>query len=667
MTGPVIHLDFETRSAVDLKTAGTYRYAEDPSTTILCASYRVDDGAIERWRPQHADERWVADVVLLETFREALASSVPIRAHNAGFERAIWNWVMARHREPYDTPRLTPEQMDCTLARANALNLPASLEGVGAALRSPVQKDKEGHALMLRMCKADYHPKPGEQERLEAYCDQDVATECAIDNILPPLSPSERRLWILDQHINDRGFYVDRVKIARALAAAQEAQRLADRRMFDLTGGAVGRCTQTKRIVAWLNERGIPCESVKEADHDELIVKCDLFGDPVAIEVIDLRESASKTFKFQSMLDTCCRDGRIRGTLVYQGAISGRWTGRKPQPHNMKRIMEEDEQKVSDALWVLDQPMSPAGHATALEVLCGDVLNTLSLCARPMIVAPSGKKLVGGDFSNIEGRLNAWINGEDWKVQAFREEQPIYEMTAAGILDKDIKDVTKSDRQLWGKVPELACGYQGGVNAFHKMGANYGVRVTDSVARRAVSGWRDQNPLIVEGWYDLQNAAIEAVNAPGLLVPALGGNIHYKCADGFLWCRLPSERVIAYPGAIVERKQKTVIIDGDEVTFDNWGVSFWGEKKGWRKLDLYGGMQMAHVVSGSARDILASAMHRLDPIYPIVLTVHDETLSEVDEDFGSAAEYQKIMEVREPWFRDLPLTAKAWEGPVYAH
>ena len=650
MAGPVIHIDFETRSAVDLKKAGVYKYAEHPSTTVLCLSFRVDDGLVQR-QDQACGYLW-----------PWLESSSRIVAHNAAFERTIWNACTST------AVRLMPEDQDCTLARANALNLPASLEGVAEALKASIQKDKVGHALMLKMCKADYIPKPVEFERLQAYCDQDVLTECAIDKLLPPLEESERRLWILDQHINDRGFFVDVPVIQRALAAVQEAQRRADRRMWDLTDGKVEKASQAARIVAWLNARGIPAESIAESEHDDLIVKCDVFGDDVAAQVIELRQASSKTFKFQSMLDTACADGRIRGTLVFQGALSGRWTGRLSQPHNMKRVMEEDEQTVADALSILEQPMSPAGHVSALEVLCGSTLETLSLCARPMIVAPPGKKLVGGDFSNIEGRLNAWINGETWKVEAFKREEPIYEMTAAKILDKSLAEVTRSDRQLWGKVPELACGYQGGVHAFHKMGANYGVRVDDKTARRIVDGWRDQNPCIAAGWRDLQDAAIAAVTSPGMIVPCLNDKVRYVFRYGFLWCRIPSGRVIAYPGAIVERKQKVVVIDGEEVEFDNWGVSFWGVKKGWRKLDLYGGMQMAHVVSGTARDILKGAMFRLEAAgYPIVLTVHDEALSEVDAAFGSAAEYQRIMEIGEAWYAGLPATAKAWEGNRYAH
>lgn len=932
MAAPVIHQDFETRSAVDLKRSGVYRYAEDSSTVILCHSYRVDDGPVHRGIMGYPSATW--------------------KAHNAAFERVIGNAKIADWN-------MTPEMQDCTLARANALNLPASLDGIAAALEAPMQKDKAGHALMLKMCKAGYKPKPGEMERLQAYCDQDVLTECSVDAILPPLSPEERALWILDQKINDRGFAVDMVLVERAQRAVDAAKRQADKAMREITGGAVEKCSQTKRFVQWINDQGVPCESVAVGEHDEIIVRSDLFAAPHVAAALEIRQGASKAFKFQAALDCVCKDGRIRGTLVYNSTISGRWTGRLFQPHNMKRLeTEEDERTVADTLWILSQPMTADGHVAALDVLTGQPLEALSLCSRATIVAEPGNKLVGGDFSNIEGRVNAWINHEEWKVQAFRDYDAgvgpdLYKVMASGILEKPHEDLTKDDRQLWGKVPELAClgpdtqvftssgfksikevtlsdrlwdgvqwvehaglvsrglretiildgieltadhlclvgqqwwpaqllvshdalhslaletcsgnlpswgttgappedcerclfdvpaalnrtastsaiygaallpaarnallgpsgvveksilatltsspttptggglstasrrastaattptttgsiiteagefsstppggkigarffptsspwkggiarslnwiaktwtaamsretsassatkltkaiverlstyssesprwscvydiahagprnrfmimgmngpllvhncGYQGGVNAFHKMGANYGVRVEDRMARRIVGAWREQNPQIVKGWFDLQQAAIEAVSCAGVTVPALGGKVKYRYEKGFLWCQVPSGGVIPYPGAIVERKHKVVIIDGDEVEFDNWGVSFWGTKKGWRKLDLYGGAQMAHVVSRTARDILARAMIRLEGAgYPLVLTVHDEALSEVAEDFGSPEEYQRLMEVREPWFGDLPITAKAWTDVRY--
>ena len=891
------HVDLETRSALDLKKCGVHRYAEDPSTEIILAAGQ--------------------------------GSGLPLMSHNAQFERVMLN---------ANGGSVRPEDQVCTMARAAALSLPMSLDKCCEALAAPVQKDQAGYRLMLKMCKAGYQPRPGELERLQAYCDQDVEAEMALDKLLPPLSASEQRLWVLDQKINDRGFAIDVPLVEAAHAAVLEAKKRADRKMWELTGGEVSKCTETARIVRWLRGRGIPCDSIAEGEVDELLIKASLFDDGAARAVVELRAASARAFKFQSMLDCVCRDGRIRGTLAYHGALSGRWTGRLVQPQNFKRVETEDDERL------VATTVKARGR--------GADLHTLSLIARACIVAPPGKKLVGGDFSNIEGRINAWLAGEKWKVEAFARGDPMYETMAARILNKPVTAVAKEDRQIWGKVPELAClgpdtlvitdrglvpieevratdklwdgvewvlhgglvdrgpkamielngleltpdhpvllgetwfeaqtvasdphwsrlasanasgslrspaflsglqrvsdslwcavpalrmnteltpailgqvdrlaatvvqnakrgiggrttgvtrtlspmthidagcltayrhvligattlvtpgipttgfaeyrclrlgeaidelssytsqvwadgmtqalsligktwpedtnqetsdslrarrtartlersasysggstswrgafdiahagprnrfmvwgidgplivhncGYQGGVNAFNRMGANYGVSVDSALAKRVVTEWRSENPAIVDSWRELQEAGIEATSAKGVEVSALRGRVAYRHAKGFLWCRLPSGRVLAYPGAVVERKSRVVVIDGEEVEFNNWGVSFWHGTP-FRKVDLYGGMQCAHVVSGTARDILAGAMHRIEAAgYPIVLTVHDEALSEVDQGFGSAAHYQQIMEAREPWFDGLPLAAKAWEDVRY--
>lgn len=639
-----LHIDIETNSQADLKKVGLHRYAEDPSTKVLCvATEWEDDGRAPR-----------------------------MVAHNAMFERTLINAVGL----PGDAEwaRIRAEDQSCTMARAAALSLPLGLGECTRALGAVEQKDDAGYRLMLKMCRGDYEPKPGEMERLQAYCEQDVRAERALDKLLPELTDSERRLWLLDQAINDRGFAVDLPLIEAAIKAVNEAARRADYRVFQLTNGAVTAVSQVKRIVDWLNSQGVPCESVKQDGMDDLVIRCSLFDKPEAAEVVQLRANSSRAFKFKAMFDHVCRDGRIRGSLQYHGAISGRWTGRGVQPHNFKRIEDDaDEQAVADTIRVLKgQNRNPVAHVDALEVFGYRPLDALSLIARPCIIAAPGKKLVGGDFSNIEGRVNAWLNGEDWKTAAFiaydKGEGPdSYTVTAAEALDKHTGEITRTDRQIWGKVPDLACGFQGGQHAFEKMGGKYGVKLPPAKVKAIVARWRERHPGIVAGWGELQSAGIQACEGRGAVVRCLGGRIAFRHEKGFLWCKLASGRVIAYPGAIVERKLKVVEIDGEMIEFDNWGVSYWTQKNGgWRKADLYGGAQMAHVVSGTARDVLVAAMHRLDADYPIVLTVHDEALSEVNKDFGSAEAYRRIMEVREPWFAPLPVTAKAWEGERYS-
>jgi DNA polymerase len=668
MAERVLHLDFETRSRADLKKVGLHRYAEDPSTEVLVLSWRFDEGGVTRWT--RGDSASKLDPLVSHIF-----SGGRVVAHNAAFERTIFNTVLPRQLgvDSY-WPELQIEQQDCTMARGLAMGLPASLDQLGGAMKTRIQKDKEGHALMLRMCKpkpktGGWHETPEELQRLAVYCDQDVLTECSIDANLPALSPAERKVWELDQRINDRGVMLDLHAVHRLQELAEEAKAAADREMWRLTEGAIRTCGQAKAIVAWLCARGIPCESVADGETEELITASELFDDEIAEKVIRLRRASSKAFKFPAMLASVCGDGRVRGSLAYHGAHTGRWAGRGIQPQNMKRISDEEEER-----WVqvaLDT-MHRADALDVIEMMAGPPLEVLSLCARPMIVAPRGKKLVGGDFSNIEGRLAAWFAGARWKLDAFRAYDAgtgpdLYKVTASQVLQKPLEDITKRDRQESGKVPELACGYQGSVRAFQKMGAKSGVRVSDTHALTTVKGWRALNTEIVQCWWDLQDAAIEAVSNPGVQVPVLRNKVRYLSTGAYLFCRLPSGRVIPYASPSVAWKSRVITVDGEEVEVNKRTVSYWGlDQKRWTKIDLYGGMQFNHIVQGTARDVMVEAMMRVEAEdYPLVLTVHDELLAEVAESFGSADEFEQLMAVLPAWAEGLPLAVQAWEGPRY--
>ena len=668
MTRGPLHIDFETRSAVDLKKAGMYRYAEDPTTEIILASYRFGDEPVKRWRGAIPPDEVTGHIAL----------GGKMIGHNQGFERVIWNAKIA----PLTRVYLAPDQQDCTMSRASAMGLPASLDNLGSALKLGFQKDKQGHALMLRMCKPKtlepltWHEAPDELDRLAAYCDRDVETECDADAHLPALSERERRVWELDQRINDRGVAIDVPRVRAALDAVEVAKKAADREMWRLTNGAVKKTTEAKKLVDWLTAQGIECESIADGEIDDIILKSQMLAHPNAEAAVRLRRASAGAFKFQAMLAQACRDGRVRGSLSYHATMGGRWAGRGMQPQNFKR-MDTDEEVAwaAQAVDLLGDPrISAADVLTAIEMFTGQpALEVLSLCARPMLVAAPGKKLIDADFSNIEGRINAWLAGEDWKLQAFRDYDAgvgpdLYKVTASRVLGKPVEEITKAERQNQGKVPELACGYQGGVHAFQKMGAKYGVSIPDSHALQIVRGYREANPMIVQSWYDLQNAALEAVGAPGCVVSVLRDKIRYFCNGDFLFCQLPSGRVISYASPRIEWKTRNITVDGENIELNGYGISYWGSKNGrLLKLDLYGGAQCAHVVSGTARDLLVEAMFAVeDEGYELVLTVHDELLAEVGHNFGSAAHFESIIQKKRPaWIGDMPMVSKAWEDVLY--
>ena len=684
------HIDFETRSTVDLQKAGVHRYAEHPSTSVWCMSYFVGMPSplrpVKNWRPGDPDPtdllEWVAD-------------GGRCVAHNMPFDRTIWNKVVRARIAPH-WPAMTIEQTDCTMARALAMGLPASLDMLGHAVGAKIKKDKDGHRLMMQMCRPRLVKPDGEivwwddpekVQRLVDYCDIDIQAEAEIDLCLPQLSPAERRIWLLDQIINERGVAIDVVSCEAAERAVEYARKRANERLWYITKGDVKKASEVQKIVEWLNGRGVPCTSLQKGDMETLILKTEILGDNDAEEVVRLRRAASKTSndKYPAMTRSASGEGRVRGTLAYHAAHSGRWAGRLFQPQNLPRLdHEKDGDTVDFVVRMLERNETPAEIVDALDVLTGDPLGTLSKCLRAMLLAAPGKIFCGGDFSNIEGRLNAWFAGEDWKLDAFRAYDAktgpdLYNLAYARAFGVPLGAVTKQERQV-GKTMELALGFQGGKHSFQKMGANYGVSVTDERADELKAAWRKANPKITQSWWTLQDAAIAAVASPGEKIAVLDGKVTYLAANGFLFCRLPSSRVIAYAKPRlkkVEILQTIVDEDGDVVDVPK-GFKHQVEYDGldsmtnrWCPQVLYGGKQCNNVVQAAARDLMAEAMLDAEAAgLPVVLTVHDELLCEVegpvDAQWKSWAEkLQSIMGRVPSWATGLPLAAAAWEDKRY--
>ena len=685
MALPVAHLDLESRSTCDLKTSGLYKYWEDPETEVLVVRWRIGDGPVNE-SPSINDFQLEAHII----------DGLTVTGHNIAFDREGWNTKIA---STYGFPKIPIEQTDCTQARCAALSLPQGLEQAGKVLNLSIQKDVEGHRLMMRMCKpkkhnddgsVEWHETPEQLARLSEYCATDVLSECAIDAAVPQLSPSEKRLWVLDQQINARGVRLDVPLIGRALAVAERAALSASAEIYDLTSGAVERTSQTARIVAWLNARGIPAGSIGKGETEELLVRADLFDDPLARQVIELRSASAKSSvaKYKAMLRAVCRDGRSRGTLNYHGASTGRWAGRLWQPQNLP--------KINDAAPLVEELHEILSHndADTAFALCrlnfDNPLDVLSKALRSMVIAEAGHVLIGGDYSNIEGRVNAWLAGEHWKTKAFfafdRGEGPdLYKITYARAFGITPEEVTKEQRNTTGKTMDLAFSFAGGVKAYHKFGAKFGVSVSDERADEFKLAWREAHPAIKAGWYELQKAALEAVRHPGMKVPCLDGKIVYMVKRNILWCRLPSGRPLAYIAPHIEsgtckechgegaiEHESGLVEDCPEC----WGtgeikarVAFFGMNsatKQWRKNALWHGLAWENVVQAIARDILVEGMFRLEEAgYPLVLTVHDENICEVPEGFGSPEELAELMSIVPTWAEGLPVAVSAWKDRRY--
>lgn len=686
-----LHIDFETRSTIDLKKAGLDVYAKHPSTDVWCMAHALDYSPVSIWTPDADDsERELLDHV---------KNGGIVVAHNAAFELAIWNNVMV---PKYGWPPLKPERVRCTMAMAYAMSLPGSLDNAAAALGIDYRKDQAGYRLMLQMCKpkADgtYRDDEESKRRLYEYCKQDVAVERELEKRMMALSAAEQNLWTLDYRINQRGIQIDIPAVEAAIKVVEAEQARLNKEMQRVTNNAVASCSAVKQLVDWIREQGVAIEGVAKADVLDV-----LDGDlpPAVRKALRLRQEAAKssTAKLKAMLECVSDDGRVRNTLQYHGAGTGRWAGRKIQVHNFPRPKLE-QHEIEDILdRVLRLPIPAHEMAPYIDLFYGNPLDMISSCLRGFMTAAPGHDLIAADFANIEGRVLAWLAGEEWKLQAFREYDAgtgpdLYKLTYGRSFGIAPGDVSKDQRQV-GKVMELALGYQGGVGAFQTMARGYGVEVTDDRADELKEKWRAAHPKTKQFWYDCERAAVNAVMNPGrkYQAGAEGRQVTYLVNGSFLWCRLPSGRVLCYPYPRLDTKltvkngktgaQKTLSSSAfakAEMPAVEWTVVRRDENclyymsvdsltKKWGPTDTYGGKLVENITQAVARDLLAEAIVRLEyKGIATVMHVHDEVVVEVNSGWMTTAGVhmvENIISLLPTWAEGLPVAAEGWRGKRY--
>lgn len=374
---PTLHIDLETRSAVDLRKTGVYRYAEDASTDVWCAAFAVDEGDVHLWTP---GEPCPAEIIA------AVENDQPIYAHNANFEQTLWAHVLTPR---YGWPQPRPEQWRCTMAEALAMSLPGSLDNAAAALGIDMQKDPKSYAEMIRMSRPRkslpdgsfaWWDDPERLARLYEYCKSDVRQERAIGKRLVPLRPAELHLWHFDQAINGRGVQVDvRLCEAAKKIVADQAAKL-DAEMARVTDWEVRGCSNVDQLTAFCRARGVNAYSVAKDRIDALLGRDDLPADVRA--ALELRRLAARASvaKINALLAGMSADGRARGLLQYHAASTGRWGGRRFQPQNIKRPEEgvDIDQMIEDVL---------LGDVEIIDMLYGDPLSAVANCLRGMVRA----------------------------------------------------------------------------------------------------------------------------------------------------------------------------------------------------------------------------------------------------------------------------------------
>jgi DNA polymerase len=651
-------LDFETRSEVDLKSAGVFNYAANSTTQILCAAWSLGTKSELRKAPVKC---WSSAFKNSDSVQELVSylldPQVRIVAHNAQFERLIIRDVLSRRNAALKT--LPFNRFHCTAAQAAALALPRNLEEACLALKLPVQKDVEGRRLILKYCKprrvtknnpAKWHRKASDLRRLMEYCRNDVRAEIELFLTAPELPQKERETWLLDQKINDRGFMCDRELCEAAVELIyHEAVKLhAETR--ELTGGEVQSVAQVARTLAWLKSQGYVIPDLQAKTVADILQSGKIEGKPKRLLEIRQELSRSSTKKYLAFLNQMSvGDDRARGTLLYHGASTGRWTARGLQPHNMPRPL------VKDLEWAVDTVKTR--DVSWLRVFYDSPMKVLSSVVRPVIKAPEGFKFFGGDFSAIEVRVLFWLAGHKDGIKAYFEERDLYREMAAKVFRIELDSVTAAQREI-GKRIVLGAGYGMGHKKFAMTCKQFGLEVDEDLARHAVSTYREVHAPVPNFWRLTEMAAIEAVKQKGKRFTI--GKTKWFFQGRFLWCELPSDRRLAYCDPEIRYEPAP------------WGekiakLYFWQvhpKTHKWVCMGTYGGALVENLTQATARDIMRDAMFRLDPeVYRVVLTVHDEILAESNR--GRVEELENVMKMSPYWALDCPVDVKCWSGDRY--
>ena len=617
----MLWIDFETRSACDLKSRGVYNYAQDASTEVLCMCYAYDDGEVQTWT--HGQP--------LPDF-----TGHQIRAHNAAFERLIL-WYVLQVNVPL-------ESFYCTAAQARANCAPGSLEDVGRFAGASMRKDHKGAALIRKCCIPPFKHTDQDMADLIAYCQQDVRAMRAISMGLRDLSGDELMDYHVNERINDRGVLVDvplcRAAVSYAAAELVEIEQI----VAEVTEGAISSVRSSK-MRDWVWER-VDAEARKLMTKDDKIsidktVRANLLNcegvPPDVQEVIQCADDlwASSTAKFGRLADLADEeDSRIRGAFVFAGgSATGRASSYGAQVHNFARKCAADPQAVRAAM-VRGHRIVPQHGRRITDILKGML--------RPALIPAPGHALVVADWAAIEARANPWLSTKGQaKLALFESGEDVYVANARATFQK--RNISKDQRQI-GKVQELACGFGGGIGAFAAMGRAYGLSLPEHEARKMVDGWRRANQWAVGYWFDLESAYTRAMRHKGHEFTA--GRTTYLFDGQHLWYSLPSGRVLCYPFAR---------IDAEGITYAKAAWKPAADAKEWPRARLWKGLACENITQACANDLLRHALRQLDGV---VLHIHDEIVVETATPEATMEEVKRVMCTPPPWAEGLPLAAE---------
>lgn len=676
-----LFIDIETYSSRDIKSCGSYKYMESPDFEILIVGYAFDD-----------EEPVIVDLaqgdVLPNRFLDAMYDpNVRKHAHNAVFERTAFK------RIGIDVPA---SQWYCTMVKAAYCGLPLSLDMVSKVLDLKDKKLESGKALIryfscpckptkvngMRERNLPCHA-PEKWEQYKEYNKYDVLSEREIYHLLEKfeIPPIERRLYALDQAINDRGILIDMELAESAIAVSEIYSDILYKESERITG--LSNANSLPQLKEWYRKNKAafvnshltakdreflngpngelynPTDQSLSAEALDMLLNLDaVHMDEELTKVFENRQKLGRSSvkKYNAMTECAMRDHRVRGTFQFYGANrTGRWAGRLLQLQNLTKNHEEDldglRELVRERNW------------QAVEMLYGDVTDILSQLVRTALIAPPGKTYCVADFSAIEARVISWLANEEWRMEVFRGDGKIYEAAGARMFGVPISAITKgSELRAKAKISELALGYEGAIGAMKRMGGDK-MGMSDSEMMSAVRSWREANPKIVELWRTIEKCAISAIRYHRKVV-GTPRNLEFNCDGEYLTVKLPSGRSLFYFHPRLLPKQTPY--GGTTYSIQYEGLN--QVTKVWGHIDTYGGKLTENIVQAIARDLIGYAMLGLEEHdFDITMHVHDEAIAEVPEENADDKlnEMIEIMRQTPEWASDLPLNAAGFVSNYY--
>ena len=656
-----LSIDIETYSDIPLQKSGVYRYCESPNFEILLFGYSADSGPVQVV-DLACGEKIPADVL------DALTDDAVTKwAFNASFERVCLSRYLRdlgisldpfhdKHPLSQEAARfLNPESWRCSMVWAATMGLPLSLEGVGAVLGLEKQKLTEGKELIKFFCQPCAPTKtngqrtrnrpfhaPDKWDAFKRYNLRDVETEMGIQQRLVKF-PVPDQVWEeyhIDQEINDRGVRLDMELVRSAIDMDTRSRHELTTAMKRMT--ALENPNSVQQMKQWLSDNGMETESLDKKAVAELLKDA-----PAELrEVLSLRQQLAKSSvrKYQAMENTVCSDSRARGMFQFFGAArTGRFSGRNIQLQNLPQNHLLD---LAEA-----RALVRAGDFDAVKLLYEDVPDTLSQLIRTAFIPKDGAQFLVADFSAIEARVIAWYAGETWRQKVFEQGGDIYCASASQMFKVPVeKHGINGHLRQKGKIAELALGYGGSVGALKAMGA-IEMGLTEDELPPLVDAWRQSNPRIVEFWWAVDRAVMEAVRYKH---STSSYGLTFSCRSGMLFIKLPSGRNLAY----VKPKVGTNKFGGECITYEGVGAT-----KKWERLDSYGPKFVENIVQATARDILCYAMRTLR-CCSIVMHIHDELVIEADPRMSLDAVCEQMGRTP-PWAKGLLLRADGYTTPFY--